>query len=70
VYGAALGGWIYIIVDSFLSLISRRSYIGSIVSAVSLGCLTIWEFQRLGGKGRPEPTDEITRLLTGTKEQE
>ena len=63
VYGAAIGGWVYIIVDSIFSLLGRRSYAVSILLAVVLALLFMWEFHRLDRKGKPQPSDEIKEVL-------
>ena len=64
VYGTALGGWFYIIVYSFLSMVSAFFhwpeflllnqhvdvvYIASLLIAIAVTCAFIWKFHKLDG---------------------
>ena len=50
VCGAALGVWIYIIVDSLAILLGRRVYAGSILLTIALVFVLMRLYCRLGGK--------------------
>lgn len=54
IYGAVLGGWAYIIVDAFLTLIGLRTWVISVIVAIVVGAAFFWELQRLSGAGRPQ----------------
>ncbi len=63
VYGAALGGWLYLIVDSAAVLADRHNGIVSLAVAVVGAGLLVWEFHRHDSREKPHPSDEIRRLM-------
>lgn len=59
VYGAALGGWALIIAYSCLSLAQRPDYRIALAIAVLVGTVCAWQYQRLSGLDKPEPSRKL-----------
>lgn len=58
-YGAALGGWSYIIVISclhYFPLLDKRFVF---LVAAMIGLLCSWQYQRLSGKNKPVPNENL-----------
>ena len=67
VYAAAVGGWIYLIVESLSALVGYPGYAVSLLTAVALAGLFAWGFLRLGRGDRPQPTDTLRKQLGQAK---
>jgi hypothetical protein len=67
VYGAALGGWFYLVIDSILTMIGRQSFVVALISAAILALLFARTYLSLGGQGRSEPTDELVKMVKKVK---
>ena len=67
VYGATLGGWFYLVIDSILTMIGRQSFVVALLSAAILALLFVRAFLSLGGKNKPKPTDELAKMVKKVK---
>jgi hypothetical protein len=63
VYGAALGGWIYLTIDSISILADMRTPSVSVLLSMGLAFLAMRAFLRLGGRNKPQPTEELRKLV-------
>jgi hypothetical protein len=64
-YGAALGGWAYLIASASLSLAGNPNYCLALVIAAVIGALCAWQYQRLSGMKKPLPTEKHKQLVAG-----
>jgi hypothetical protein len=62
-YGAALGGWAFIIASASLSLASDPDYRIALVIATIVGILCAWQYQRLSDMKKPAPNQELKKAV-------
>ncbi|MFQ6028166.1 MAG: hypothetical protein ACE5Q6_11795 [Dehalococcoidia bacterium] len=68
-YGAALGGWAYIIAKASLFLLaSNADYRIATAIAAIVGIFCTWQYQRLSGMGRPSANEELRKKVDRHKE--
>jgi mannose-6-phosphate isomerase-like protein (cupin superfamily) len=64
-YGAALGGWTFMIANSSLSLAAKPDYYIAIIIATIVGILCSWQYQRLSGLKKPQPNEDLLQKVSG-----
>lgn len=66
-YGAALGGWSYIIANSSLKLAKVSNRYIPLVIAVIMGSLCTWQYQLLSGLKKPQPNEDLKKEIEQRK---
>jgi hypothetical protein len=66
-YGAALGGWSYVIANSSLSLVQCFDHRLALVIAAIIGILCAWEYERLSKIINLPPNEELEIVIKNRK---
>ncbi len=62
-YGAALGGWTFIIANSSLSLAHNPEYRIALIIAAIVGILCAWQYQHLSCLKKPQPNEALVEKI-------
>lgn len=64
-YGAALGGWSYIIANSSFALAQSTNQPFALIIAAIVGILCAWQYEHLSNLKKPQPNEELKKEIKG-----